>query len=143
MNIPLLISLIIPLVMIFFAFVVFVIEKIKSFFGYRNTQNIIPFKTFVALYEINRNKWQLSDSYVIYYTTDLTKYTFIFSLRDTLQYRKWKKRYDKNYSELQSQKRMVNCFKEWQMDIDNYRSKAHAQMEQNLSNIEKEKEKYL
>lgn len=116
----------------------------KEEYKYLKTLNKIPFKSFVAFYNIAPTKWGLNNNYVIYetisertsrniffgdtYKNSKKTYEFAFKFTDLIQYRIWHKSVlhnekikKKKYEQEQLYKQYQDALKEISKDLGQFK----------------------
>lgn len=104
---------------------------------YLCSANSIKFKSFKSFYNINPGKWELHDDYVNYlkpfeyYYNSYNRVKFRFNFIDYYRYRLWK-------HNLETQKRKIKDYKEYQDVLEEIKKDIAAFEKNNIAETEKQ-----
>lgn len=107
----------------------------KESYEYLKSLNKMPFKSFVAFYNIAPIKWTLNKNYVVYktikdniYRTPMKEYGFTFKLLDLIKYRIWhrgilhnEKVEKKKHEQKERYKQYQEALKEISKDLEQFK----------------------
>lgn len=121
--------------------VILIITYIK-YRNYKGKNQVLSFKAFRSLYNINPNKWKIEEEYATYKYKDdyygwpdeerICMKTFI----DQLRYVHFVRRHKKQKEREEYNRETEKLVKMWQNDIDAYKENAQKEIDDLVSRIE-------
>ena len=100
--------------------------------------NKLAFKDFINFYNVNPDKWELNDGYVIYKKPDrywFYKTYFNFGFFDYLRYSSWKRNKDKKETKMKQDKEMIDFLYSVNADIEKLINESNANAEKAVRDI--------
>lgn len=100
---------------------------ISHWFDSHDGANNLSFKDFINFYNVNPDKWELNDGYVIYKKTKpVYKTYFNFGFFDYLRYSSWKRNKDKKETKMKQDKEMIDFLYSVNADIEKLINESNA-----------------
>lgn len=112
----------------------FITTYIEEILPVERSKTKIPFSHFKKMYYINPDKWRLMYDKVCYNNTNILYFSFL----DTVRYRGFKDKLDKDEAEEIKNEQTVTLYQEFQKDIDKYRDENREYIEEKLKELAKE-----
>ena len=90
----------------------------------------IPFRTFLAMYEIAPEKWDIETDHPMYRASEFNNYYTNLPVIDWLRFLSWRRKKEKQERKLATVKSYQKLVDRWQEDIERYKEAAQNEVNQ-------------